>query len=85
MIGEFALGSIIMFQGDIYFTKILIWLKVWSEGGKLSCHSIEVFVKWLLGISRFLVIVSHKIKININTLRREIILPIEEIMFHFVK
>lgn len=86
IIGEFLLENIIFDQVIIsYLIKILFWLKVCSEGGKFSCHSLDELENWEIKIIRLEIKESHKIMINIITLKEEIILPKEEIKFHLAK
>lgn len=86
IIGEFLLENIILDQVIIsYLIKILFWLKVCSEGGKFSCHSLDELENWEIKMVRFDIKASHIIMINIITLKEEINLPKEEIKFHLAK
>lgn len=86
IIGEFLFENIILDQVIIsYLIKILFWLKVCSEGGKFSCHSLDELENWEIKIVRFDNKASHIIIRNIITLREEINLPKEETKFHLAK
>jgi hypothetical protein len=55
-----------------------------SAGGKFCNHSIKLLVCVGNKISRFDVILSHMMNKNIITLTNEIVVPIDEMIFHVV-
>jgi len=55
-----------------------------SAGGKFCSHSIEFLVCVGNRINRFDVILSHIMNRNIITLTKEMVDPIDEMMFHVV-
>jgi len=61
-----------------------ISIKLWSAGGRLCCHSIEVGRKRENNTGRPLVRASHTIMMNPNTAIREIVDPIDERTFQGV-
>jgi hypothetical protein len=55
-----------------------------SDGGVFCIHSIELVVWFGNNICRLVLILSHMMKININTPMNEIADPIDDTMFHVV-
>lgn len=47
-----------------YLNKIDAWFKVWSIGGLLLNHSLNLGGDWIKIKFRFIIDLSHKIKIN---------------------
>lgn len=86
IIGEFMSGNdnwdqVIM----CYFKIMLFWLNECSAGGKFNIHSIEELVEEEKLIIFFWIIDIQIIIIKKITPVNEIILPIEDIKFHFEK
>ena len=56
--------------------------RLWKSNGRVSCHSKAVV--WLAKeiTPRCLTKASHRMKININKAVKEIIEPIDEMIFH---
>lgn len=55
-----------------------------SAGGRFCSHSIEFLVCVGKRICRFVLILSHTMKMNIRTLTNEVVAPTEETIFHVV-
>jgi hypothetical protein len=55
-----------------------------SAGGRFCIHSIEFLVCVGNRICRFVVILSHMMKMNIRTLTNEIVEPIDDTIFNVV-
>jgi len=63
---------------------IAVSFRLWYSRGKVYSHSIEEAMWHLLITIRFIIIISHIIKINISNEIKEIVAPIDEMEFHMV-